>query len=85
LFSEAPSSMQLLINSNFMIGDLIKHEFFTHDQKTKTETGVIIDLFKNATSQEFAEILWSDGSLTTLDLESIEKLSIEKIDAQDNI
>jgi len=64
-----------------MIGDLIKHEFFTHDQKTKTETGVIIDLFKNATSQEFAEILWSDGSLTTLDLESIEKLSIEKIDA----
>jgi len=68
-----------------MIGDLIKHEFFTHDQKTKTETGVIIDLFKNATSQEFAEILWSDGSLTTLDLESIEKLSIEKIDAQDNI
>lgn len=68
-----------------MIGDLIKHEFFTHDQKTKTETGVIIDLFKNATRQEFAEILWSDGSLTTLDLESIEKLSIEKIDAQDNI
>mgnify|MGYP003627788208 CR=1 FL=1 len=68
-----------------MIGDLIKHEFFTHDQKTKTETGVIIVLFKNATNKEFAEILWSDGSITSSDLESIEKLSIEKIDAQDNI
>ena len=78
-------STQLRINNSFLIGDLIKHEFFTHDQKTKTETGVIIDLFKNATNQEFAEILWSDGSLTTLDLESIERLSIEIFDLKNNI
>ena len=68
--------MQLQTDSIFTVGDLIKHEFFTHDQKTKTETGVIIELFNNAGNQEFAEILWGDGSLTTLDLKSIEKLDI---------
>ncbi len=35
------------------------------------------ELFKNAGHQEFAEILWNDGSLTTLDLKSIEKVEIE--------
>ena len=67
--------MQLQINDNFVIGDLIKHESFTLDQKNIIETGIIISLFRNAGKQEFAEILWNDGLLTTLDLKSIEKLS----------
>jgi|15BtaG_2_1085339.scaffolds.fasta_scaffold103994_2 hypothetical protein len=69
--------MQSQIISSFSIGDLIKHEFITYEQKKKLETGVIIELFKNAGHQEFAEILWNDGSLTTLDLKSIEKVEIE--------
>jgi hypothetical protein len=69
--------MQLQVNSNFNIGDLIKHEFITYEQKKKLETGIIIELFKNAGNQEFAEILWNDGTLTTLDLKSIEKIDIE--------
>ena len=63
--------------SKFKVGDLIKHEFITYEQKKKLETGVIIELFKNFGNQEFAEILWNDGSLTTLDLKSIEKVDIE--------
>jgi hypothetical protein len=69
--------MQSQISDSFEVGDLIKHEFITHKQKKKTETGVIIELFKNAGNQEFAEILWYDGALTTLDLKSIEKIDIE--------
>jgi hypothetical protein len=69
--------MQSQTISSFSIGDLIKHEFITYEQKKKLETGVIIELFKNAGLQEFAEILWNDGSLTTLDLKSIEKVEIE--------
>jgi len=69
--------MQLQINDSFEVGDLIKHETFTLEQKNITETGVIISLFRNAGRQEFAEILWNDGLLTTLDLKSIEKVAIE--------
>jgi hypothetical protein len=66
--------MQSQTSNSFEVGDLIKHESFTLDQKNETETGVIISLFRNAGRQEFAEILWNDGLLTTLDLKSIEKL-----------
>jgi hypothetical protein len=69
--------MQLQTDSNFTVGDLIKHESFTLDRKNIIETGIIISLFRNAGKQEFAEILWNDGSLTTLDLKSIEKVDIE--------
>jgi hypothetical protein len=69
--------MQSQTSDSFKVGDLIKHEFITYEQKKKLETGVIIELFKNSGNQEFAEILWNDGSLTTLDLKSIEKVDIE--------
>jgi hypothetical protein len=69
--------MQFQTINKFNVGDLIKHEFITYEQKKKIETGVIIELFKNAGNQEFAEILWYDGTLTTLDLKSIEKVDIE--------
>jgi hypothetical protein len=69
--------MQSQVSNNFKIGDLIKHEFITYEHEKKIETGIIIELFKNAGNQEFAEILWYDGLLTTLDLKSIEKIDIE--------
>jgi hypothetical protein len=69
--------MQSQVNDSFEVGDLIKHEFIVYEHEKKTETGVIIELFKNAGNQEFAEILWYDGALTTLDLKSIEKIGIE--------
>lgn len=70
--------MQSLLNNNFKVGDLIKYVFSRYENDVVVETGVIIELFKNSGKQEFAEILWSTGELTSFDLKDIEKLDCEE-------
>tara|TARA_B100000131_G_scaffold294684_2_gene311023 strand:- start:322 stop:543 length:222 start_codon:yes stop_codon:yes gene_type:complete len=72
--------MRSQINNSFNVGDLIKHVSFIHENKKRTELGIIIALFKNSGNQEFAEILWDSGELTPFDL-----CSIQKIDDKDDI